>query len=51
MTDLRFSPTVCTKIGSYVYLLIDPDFRKVFYVGRGTGNRVFAHARGVLQGA
>ena len=27
----------------YVYGLIDPRNNKVFYVGKGTGNRVFAH--------
>ena len=27
----------------YLYLLIDPRNNKVFYVGKGTGNRAYAH--------
>lgn len=49
MTITEFSQAVIEKIGYYVYLLADPDTDKIFYVGKGTGNRVFAHARDALD--
>ena len=39
----EFPRSVIEKLGYYVYLLIDPTTGKVFYVGKGTGNRIFAH--------
>lgn len=42
-----FSPSTIEKIGSYVYMLFDPNYRSVpFYIGKGKGNRVFSHAAG-----
>lgn len=42
-----FSPSTVEKIGSYVYMLFDPNYRSVpFYIGKGKGNRVFSHAEG-----
>lgn len=38
-----FSPGVTDQIGSYVYLLIDPRDGAIFYVGKGMGDRCFAH--------
>ena len=38
-----FSPSVIEKLGYYVYLLSDPDTNRIFYVGKGFGNRIFAH--------
>jgi hypothetical protein len=46
----EFSPAVIEKIGYYVYLLIDPTVNEVFYVGKGTGNRIFAHLNAALKG-
>ena len=40
-----FPPEVADKLKTYVYRLIDPRNGETFYVGKGTGNRVFAHAR------
>ncbi len=44
-----FSPEVCEKLGYYVYRLIDPRNGQTFYVGKGKGNRVFAHVECALK--
>ena len=44
-----FSPEVCEKIKYYVYRLIDPRDGQTFYVGKGKGNRVFAHVNDALK--
>ena len=31
-------------IGSYVYTLSDPESNKLFYIGKGVGQRAFQHA-------
>lgn len=41
-----FPPEVGQKLKTYVYRLIDPRNGETFYVGKGKGNRVFAHIRG-----
>lgn len=40
-----FAPDVAAKLKTYVYRLIDPRNGETFYVGKGLGNRVFAHIR------
>ncbi len=41
-----FAPEVVEKLKTYVYRLIDPRNGETFYVGKGKGNRLFAHVRG-----
>jgi hypothetical protein len=43
-----FPPEVIEKLRTYVYRLFDPRNGETFYVGKGRGNRVFAHVRGEL---
>jgi hypothetical protein len=40
-----FPADVVRKLKTYVYRLIDPRNGETFYVGKGQGNRVFAHIR------
>jgi uncharacterized protein len=37
------------KIDNYVYILIDPRDLEIFYVGKGKGNRINEHIRGVFK--
>jgi uncharacterized protein len=41
---MKFSDEVCQKIGNYIYRLVDPRNNETFYVGKGSGNRLFQHA-------
>lgn len=43
----EFSQSTIEQIGYYVYCLINPEDNRVFYIGKGKGNRVFAHAQGI----
>ena len=47
----EFPISVIEKLGYYVYFLIDPETQQVFYVGKGIGNRVFAHANAAITNA
>lgn len=38
-----FLQTVIEQLAHYVYFLRDPNKKKVFYVGKGNGNRIFDH--------
>lgn len=44
-----FPPEVFEKLGYYVYRLIDPRNGETFYVGKGRGNRVFDHIKGIAE--
>lgn len=46
-----FSRYVAEKLHYYVYRLMDPRNGETFYVGKGKGNRVFAHAKDELGAA
>lgn len=42
----KFSEKSLLSLGDhYVYGLIDPRNKKIFYIGMGTGNRVFDHEK------
>ena len=45
----KFTPDVGKQLKYYVYRLIDPRTGQTFYVGKGKGNRVFAHAKAALK--
>lgn len=46
---MEFSAAVQKALGHYVYCLVDPRDNKIFYIGKGQGNRVFAHASDSLN--
>lgn len=50
MSKIEFSRFVSEQIGLYVYALRDPRDSRVFYIGKGKGNRVFEHAHAAKKG-
>lgn len=45
----QFSQKAQEELKYYVYCLVDPRDRKIFYIGKGKDNRVFAHANDALE--
>lgn len=43
MSKLNFSSNVIDELKYYVYIYSHPITKKIFYVGKGKGNRVFLH--------
>lgn len=46
---MKFSQGTIESLQSYVYVLLDPRDSKIFYVGKGIGNRVFDHVQRALD--
>ena len=44
-----FTEDVIKQMGYYVYRLVDPRNNQTFYIGKGKGNRVFAHVADALK--
>lgn len=47
--DNKFTPEAIKELKYYVYRLVNPKNGLTFYVGKGKGNRVFAHVKGELK--
>lgn len=46
---MEFKQSVIEALKYYVYCLVDPRDNKIFYIGKGYGNRVFQHAQNALD--
>lgn len=48
---LQFSPPEVEALAFYIYVYSDPRNNQPFYIGKGTGNRAFAHLGDKSEGA
>lgn len=46
---MSFKQSVIEGLKSYVYALVDPRDKRIFYVGKGTGDRVYQHVQAALK--
>ncbi|MCQ2246644.1 MAG: endonuclease [Bacteroidaceae bacterium] len=46
---MKFTTAVKEALQYYVYCLVDPRDNKIFYIGKGIGDRVFQHAEDALN--
>ena len=44
-----FKTSVIEALQYYVYCLVDPRTNRIFYIGKGSGNRIFNHANDALN--
>lgn len=47
--EKHFKQSVKEALNFYVYALVDPRDKRIFYVGKGSGDRVFQHAEDSLN--
>jgi len=47
---MKFSNTVKYALRYYVYCLVDPRDKRIFYIGKGVGDRVFDHVYEAING-
>ena len=46
---MEFKQSVQEELLWYVYALVDPRNERIFYIGKGRGNRVFQHAEDAIK--